>query len=469
MKSRLMMIALLSLVLAHGQAAPELLQKAIYTQETLGNLDEAIALYRRVIAAGKDSRAYAAQAQLRLGLCLKQKGQAAEGDKLLRELIEEFPDQKEAVAKARQALPGLQLDAVPWPETGEILVHAVRANKMTVGPMAMAFDPAGARAWRFLTRVDTDGGNVQYSYAMVSRDTFRPSSSLMRHMMIGELKADYQANKVSVSINGKPSGSAEIGDTVIDNEMGIATIRRLPLSVGASFELPWRAGGGSTLHKFPAKVVAREIIEVPMGKFDTYRVEMTMSPVMQYKFWVAADAKRYMVRTEAMGQVTELATVQPIQRGAAIPYQHPQGAFSFQIPGDWYVGPHEGSAGNPAAIIADLDGQFTSIVRGETIAADQVGEDAVRAAMAKAAEDGGRALKNFQIRANGWRTRTIAGRLAVSQVADFETEQGVKMAMWRVWLQKGTSRITFRTRVEAKDLAAIEAKFEPVLNSLGGR
>lgn len=469
MKSRLMMIALLGLALAHGQTAPELLQKAIYTQETLGNLDEAITLYRKVIVAGKDSRAYAAQAQLRLGLCLKQKGQGAEGDKVLRELIEEFPDQKEVAAKARQALPGLQLEAAPWPETGEILIHTVKVNKAALGAMAMAFDPAGARSWRFMTRVDTDGGNLQYSHATVARDTFRPTSSLMRHIMVGELKAEYQGSKVTVSHNGKPSGSAETGDMVIDNEMGIATIRRLPLSVGASFDLPWRAGAGATLHKFATKVVARETIEVPMGKFDTYRVEMTMSPAMQYKFWVAADAKRYMVKTQAMGQISELASIQAIQRGATISYQHPQGAFSFQAPGDWYAAQHPASPNGPASLLGDLDGQFMTIVRGEEVAADQAGEDALRAAMTKAAEEGGKALKNFQIRANGWKTRTIAGRLAVSQVADFETEQGVKMAMWRVWLQKGTSRITFRTRVEAKDLAAIEAKFEPVLNSLAGR
>lgn len=468
MKSRLMMVALLALALANGQTAPELLQKAIYTQETLGKLDEAIALYRQVIAAGKDSRAYSAQAQLRLGLCLKQKGQGAEGDKVLRELIEEFPDQKEVAAKARQALPGLQLEAVPWPEAGEILVHTVKVNKAAVGAMAMAFDPLGARAWRFVTRVDSDGGNLQYSYATVARDTFRPMSSLMRHLMIGELRGEYQGSKVAVSHNGKPGGTIETGDTVIDNEMGLATVRRLPLSVGASFELPWRAGAGTTLMKFGAKVVARETIEVPMGKFDTYRVEMAMSPMMQYKFWVAADAKRYMVRTEAMGQITELASVHPILRGTTISHQHSQGAFSFHIPGDWYAARHPASPEVPASIIGDLDGQLMSIVRAETTA-DQAGEAAVREAMTKAAEKGGKALKNFQIRADGWKTRTIAGRLAVSQVADFETEQGVKMAMWRVWLQKGTSRITFRTRVEAKDLAAVEAKFEPVLNSLAGR
>jgi hypothetical protein len=46
----------------------ELLQKAIYTEETVGNPDEAIKLYEKVIAEGKSAKSAAAQAQFRLGL-----------------------------------------------------------------------------------------------------------------------------------------------------------------------------------------------------------------------------------------------------------------------------------------------------------------------------------------------------------------------------------------------------------------
>ncbi|HYI94342.1 MAG TPA: hypothetical protein VEX68_12415 [Bryobacteraceae bacterium] len=45
-----------------AQSAAELLQKGIYTQETVGDIDAAIRIYQQVIALGSDTRTQAAQA-----------------------------------------------------------------------------------------------------------------------------------------------------------------------------------------------------------------------------------------------------------------------------------------------------------------------------------------------------------------------------------------------------------------------
>src|SRR5262245_45358036 len=73
----------------------ETLEKAIYTEETVGNVDEAIKLYEQVIAEGKAVRSTAAQAQYRLAQCLLKKGRAAESNAALEKLVKEFPEQKE--------------------------------------------------------------------------------------------------------------------------------------------------------------------------------------------------------------------------------------------------------------------------------------------------------------------------------------------------------------------------------------
>jgi hypothetical protein len=57
-----------------AQTVAEQLQKAIYAQDTAGNLDEAIAIYRKIVASGQAARAVAATAQLRLTQALLQKG-----------------------------------------------------------------------------------------------------------------------------------------------------------------------------------------------------------------------------------------------------------------------------------------------------------------------------------------------------------------------------------------------------------
>lgn len=72
----LMSLALLSSP-TFAQTVAERLQKAIYEQETAGNLDEAIQIYRQIIASSPSQRVYAAQAQLRLAQTLLEKGDLA--------------------------------------------------------------------------------------------------------------------------------------------------------------------------------------------------------------------------------------------------------------------------------------------------------------------------------------------------------------------------------------------------------
>jgi hypothetical protein len=57
-----------------AQTVAEQLQKGIYAQDTAGNLDEAIAIYRRIITSGQAARAVAATVQARLTQALAQKG-----------------------------------------------------------------------------------------------------------------------------------------------------------------------------------------------------------------------------------------------------------------------------------------------------------------------------------------------------------------------------------------------------------
>ena len=57
-----------------AQTVAEQLQKGIYAQDTAGSLDEAIAIYRRIIGSGHAPRAVAATVQARLTQALAQKG-----------------------------------------------------------------------------------------------------------------------------------------------------------------------------------------------------------------------------------------------------------------------------------------------------------------------------------------------------------------------------------------------------------
>ena len=75
-----------------AQTAGELLQKGIYTQETAGDLDGAIAIYRQIVNSGNSPRDVAAQAQYRLAQSLLQKGDLTNGATEFSNLARNYAD-----------------------------------------------------------------------------------------------------------------------------------------------------------------------------------------------------------------------------------------------------------------------------------------------------------------------------------------------------------------------------------------
>ena len=61
----LLLAALYWVIAASAQPASDLLQSGIYSQDTLGDLDAAIRIYRQILDSGTGLRLYAAHAQYR--------------------------------------------------------------------------------------------------------------------------------------------------------------------------------------------------------------------------------------------------------------------------------------------------------------------------------------------------------------------------------------------------------------------
>jgi len=90
---------------AKAKATPAvLLEKGIYTEETVGDLDAAIKVYQQIVDDAKANRKYAARAQYRLGMCHLKKGNKAKARQAFRELLATYPQEKLIAAKARGQL-----------------------------------------------------------------------------------------------------------------------------------------------------------------------------------------------------------------------------------------------------------------------------------------------------------------------------------------------------------------------------
>ncbi len=86
-------------------SASELLEKAIYTEETRGDLKAATHIYQQIVDDPAADRSLVAQAQLRIGLCELKLGRKPQAISALERLTESFPDKNSLLALVEPHMP----------------------------------------------------------------------------------------------------------------------------------------------------------------------------------------------------------------------------------------------------------------------------------------------------------------------------------------------------------------------------
>ena len=107
---------------AWAESASVLLEKGIYTEETVGDLDGAIKIYKQIVNDTEADRQYVAEALYRLGICYHKKGQEQEALAVFEELIARFPNRRRPLLRFpscrlcnQDSKPSLSLAMKKWP------------------------------------------------------------------------------------------------------------------------------------------------------------------------------------------------------------------------------------------------------------------------------------------------------------------------------------------------------------------
>jgi Tol biopolymer transport system component len=109
MKSKLIVFVglafLVAFVLAGAgqQNAEQLYKSGLYEEEVGGDLQKAIGIYQDILKRFPDNRGIAAKAQLHIGLCYDKLG-TSEAEKAFQKVIDNYPEQSEAVREAKEKL-----------------------------------------------------------------------------------------------------------------------------------------------------------------------------------------------------------------------------------------------------------------------------------------------------------------------------------------------------------------------------
>jgi Tol biopolymer transport system component len=160
MKSKAIVCAGLALVVAFilagagQQSAEQLYKTGLYEEEVGGNLQKAIEIYEDILKRFPDNRGIAAMAQLHIGLCYDKLG-TTEAKKAFQKVLDNYPEQSEAVREAKEKL-SLLLKSSALKKTGDA---EFRLRQVWFGP-GVGIDGTVSPDGRYLSYVDWQSGDL---------------------------------------------------------------------------------------------------------------------------------------------------------------------------------------------------------------------------------------------------------------------------------------------------------------------
>jgi len=472
--ARISVLIVATMVATHSMAAPaaqaspsELLEKGIYNEETKGDLDSAIAIYQQLVAEANINQSLAAQAQFRLGQCYLKKNRSTEATAAFEKLINDFPNEKELVAQAREYLPGkLVFGPVPWVDGERLQINMTLPTGVDIGVAEYRADlvqnVSGRKIWRVGARLMA-GGPQSVSSVDADAETFLPITSHWKHSMLGEVSAVYRPGELEMKrVGSTQPTTTPIEGTVLDNEEAMYAIRRLPLQVGYKTTLPIISTlGGGNLISIGLEVPAKETVEVPAGKFDCFKVHLGL---VNQDFWFSDDAHRYLVKFEAGSVAAQLVSISQRRPGEAVQFRDDELGISFTAPADWVIWRAKNDQSEKQELIRMLDpGADTEDGGVRLFATDSLTAAAQQSARAWAEEDLQK-NKNAKVRPDGWKNYSIDGRQGVAFVADY-TERGKSHVQFLVHVLGAKNSELFVLTCAPEKFDAIKTQFDSILAS----
>lgn len=461
-----LVLAMLIVQPVAAQSTADLLQKGIYTQETVGDLDGAIKIYRQIVSSASQSRAYAAQAEYRLGLCLLKKGEKADAAKAFEKLARDYPEEKELVAKIREFLPGeLKLLPIPWPDDELTEYRSKLDNGVEVGRTIYSVEanPGNSQNVVFLTRGYIESMPIRLSRVEAEREAMRPISSSFKILYMMEANLEYSTNQARVKSGNKNPRTIALEQQTFDNEEALFLFRRLPLSAGFKTTISFLSPSGIVVNTIVV-VSSLEEVKVPAGKFHCYKLEL---PDLNQTIWIADDPVRTVVKFSSEGGSAELVSIRKIDRTSPVDYQDAKVGLSLSASPGWAIRPEETVAKDETSIsLLDPESKLSmDIWAKQTITAPAEIAHELRTSLDKRSEHRADSLKGWRVRPETIQTRQIGGNQSLSCVAEFMRGND-KMIEYMTWVRTEHTNLLFAADGPASDLDEFHKRLDPIIETV---
>lgn len=180
---------------AWAESASILLEKGVYAEETAGDLEEAITIYKEIVDDANANRTYIAEAYYRLGKCYLKKGQEQEAVAVFEEMIASFPEQTEIIAQISQ-LPCMQSRLETKPPRNDEKEELAKAEQL----IRLQGDLKSKQASYEEVRIELDKAMKELQRAEVQYKAGRLSAELYDDAQANEKVLEQQAKAVLAEI-----------------------------------------------------------------------------------------------------------------------------------------------------------------------------------------------------------------------------------------------------------------------------
>jgi hypothetical protein len=416
-----------------AQSAVDLLQKGIHAQETAGDVDGAIKIFRQVTGAPSNNRLIAAQAQYQLVLCMLQKGDRAAASQEVDLLARNFSEQADLIAKARKLLPGGNaLLPAPWGESELLQLNIKRDGRETGERLFYSVDPQ-VQPSNFQPQQPPSPQNQILRWDLVTKNSRRMVATYVDRSTMQPVpdrpNARIRPWLESDDPLGDPSVTAFAGPA-IDVQQSVFLMRRMPLTPGYKTTLTSLAFalGQYAPKQIELAVTGVDTIQTPAGRFKCYTV--SASGVDQ-TFWIGMEGTRPLARFRAGSVEAELVKVWGPENAlnAVLAFVTATGGKI-----DWRtMGP--GPAGTAQIGWEGSVGAQVWLKRIH-VQADEIPQSLRRTMAEQIPGDG-------KLRPESVQTRVIHGQQALSAIVDMPTTTGGLQPTYRVWIQTENCVVEF--------------------------
>lgn len=470
--------------MARGDNVTNLLEEGIYAEDTKGDLDEAISIYKKIIDENEGNRINIAKAYYRLGTCYLKTGDEAKAIEMFKKLLNSFPEQADIVNDAKNQLSklgamdvdedkSLEIGPTPW-ESGETCWYGFKSPPtMSHVRMIMSVKSVvinGNDLWRIEDYIVIPTENQsQLKRVDVLKKDFKPFSGLAKGAW-GNIKVTYGKDHIQMDIESpdtKDKKEIPNRQIVYDNEQVSYLLRRLPIEKKYSSTISILNPQTGSVMKVKIRTMGLETVEVPAGKYECYGVELDLGPAMKQKWWFSADPIKYLVKMDAGAQgILELEKIVHSLADEPELFNDSEFGVSMSAPAGWHIvkSPIITAPFKMIAVVAspEMNAWFPFLIseHGGTIK-----PDSLRAVAESEVSQMKQILSDYSIDPNSWKAGIISRMQSLSCSAYF-SDKNKKMIDYRTYILGQSCLYLFIIRTEKEVFENNKQVYHSIIQSL---